>query len=147
MSGSVDTSGLFLNVDCYAGELQTGNGAVGAEKVDKADLIESMSNSDINSFPGITNTAHMLDTAMAVCGTALGYRDRAFKSIDDICGTDQAWVARKAVTAVRTACGGHQVGTGQRLEQLAHGRQGNARRSRDIRRTANGAVLTGEVGE
>ena len=147
LSGSVDTLGLFLNGDWHAGELQTGNRAVGAEQVDKADLIECMSNSDIDSFPGVANAAHMLDTTMAICGTALGYRDRAFKGIDDICSTDQAWVARKAVTAIRTASGGHEVGMGQRLEQLADGRQGNAGCGRDIRRTANGAVIARQVGE
>jgi len=89
----------------------------------------------------------MLDTAMAVCGAAFGYRNRAFKCIDDICGTDQARVARKPVTASCTARGGNQVGAGQRFEQLAHGRRGDAGRGRDIRRTANRAVLTREVGE
>ncbi len=91
-----------------------------ARQLMKRDVIERMTDGDVDALPPATDPALTLDTAAAGCSAALGNGDGAFEDIEDLGCGDLFRTTRKAITALRTAGGDHQARALQSFENFAH---------------------------
>src|SRR5690606_23635617 len=125
---------LSLYVDRSAGELESRRRAVGAQEVGEADLIERPAYRHVDALPGMADTAHGFQSAVALAGAALGDGDRSLERIDHVRRADVFRVAGQPVASVRASRGDHQPRPGQRFQQLADRWQAQARHLRNLGR-------------
>jgi hypothetical protein len=93
-----------------------------ARQLMKRDVIEGMTDCDVDALPPATDPALTLDTAAAGRSAALGNGDGAFENIEYLGCGNLFGTTRKAVSALRTAGGDHQARALQSFENLAYRR-------------------------
>src|SRR5688500_335432 len=81
----------------------------------------------VHSLPDTSDAAIRFAAAVAVLAAALPDRERAFERIEDARRADLAGRTRELIAAVTAASGDHETAALKLLEQLAYGRQADAR--------------------
>src|SRR5215207_805448 len=93
----------------------------------ESDVRERAPDCAVHSLPDVSDAAIRFDAAGAVLAAAFRDCERAFERIEDARRADLAGRTGELIAAVTAASGDHQTAALKLLEQLAHGRQADAR--------------------